>query len=909
MLARLWWKEYRVFGPVWLILVVAAALLQWLFLSANSLDSRNGALTIAALSWAVLYAFASGAASFAGERESKTLGFLDALPVSRWRLWLGKASFALVSTFGLALVLAGMAAVGTVNRDHLDNYSYGRIVRVFGTLMFEAAAWSLLWSSLSKNPLLAGVMGVLSLYVTAVVATQVISSPAIRAADYDVVGPEVVPVRYGLAFAALAVSALIMTWKPPGKTSPRSGRAVEAPAPIAIRTSSPGRSLIWQARREGWTTWLLVALVGLALPIVAGQSVYPFDRLLEVLLAALTSLVAGVSVFGTENASGSRRFLVHHGLRPVTVWWRKLLTWGIVLASILSLSMLIYWFFGISSPVPGPDPVQGIMLISLALANSFAVGLLCGMTITRRMTAALVGVIALVAVIPLQIGLVSNSMVPGWSAFLVPLIFVATSRAWAGDWLLEREGARPWLRLGAWLAIPSGMLTVAYVSYRAYGIPDVGPQYVGANLEGPAIAPDQNAAEAYRRAAALIIVDRKEPLHIEAVIESGWSQAVLDQEDNVVNRQPHAARVVVYWKNNLPAIEQARKASILPLGRFENVGRLTFDSEPDPSVQNIQTLATLIALDNRERLSRGDLPGAWDDILALFRMSNQLGTISPTLMQMTISARIHHRAVGLAFEWLGAPGQSPESFGRALSDLKGLPTLPNLAATMQIEASIIERTLDLSGDELADMLSRMHLLRNTSTLASLWFASLVSAPWERQRARRICRLIIARELPNITVDAYQRTVHPDLQSLRETELLNRSVSLTRFFLTNFEGAVVSLDRELVGRRALEQAVAIEAWKLGHNGQYPQTLDALVPGLLSRLPLDPFSGKPFHYVRSEGQEVRPPTTLPYFDESFHRRPTRPGQPLIYSIGPDREDDKGQTFTGNQWFLGDDVFAIP
>ncbi len=118
MLARLWWKEYRAFGPVWLILMGAAGLVQWFLISINQLESStNGALTPPALAWAILYAFAAGAAAFAGERESKTLAFLDALPVGRWTLWLGKTTFALVSTSGLALLLAAMAALWTKERD------------------------------------------------------------------------------------------------------------------------------------------------------------------------------------------------------------------------------------------------------------------------------------------------------------------------------------------------------------------------------------------------------------------------------------------------------------------------------------------------------------------------------------------------------------------------------------------------------------------------------------------------------------------------------------------------------------------------------------------------------------------------------------------------------------------------
>ena len=106
-----------------------------------------------------------------------------------------------------------------------------------------------------------------------------------------------------------------------------------------------------------------------------------------------------------------------------------------------------------------------------------------------------------------------------------------------------------------------------------------------------------------------------------------------------------------------------------------------------------------------------------------------------------------------------------------------------------------------------------------------------------------------------------------------------------------------------------RVVAIEAWKLGHDGQYPETLAALVPGLLASLPIDPYSGKPFGYVRSEGQSVIPPIYHD-FEPSEHQRPTRPGQPLIYSIGVDRTNNGGVGFhSSGQARVSDYVYAIP
>ena len=52
-------------------------------------------------------------------------------------------------------------------------------------------------------------------------------------------------------------------------------------------------------------------------------------------------------------------------------------------------------------------------------------------------------------------------------------------------------------------------------------------------------------------------------------------------------------------------------------------------------------------------------------------------------------------------------------------------------------------------------------------------------------------------------------------------------------------------RMVTRRRAATLLLALEAWKAQH-GRFPDTLDELVGTYLDRLPLDPYSGKPFLY---------------------------------------------------------------
>jgi len=69
-------------------------------------------------------------------------------------------------------------------------------------------------------------------------------------------------------------------------------------------------------------------------------------------------------------------------------------------------------------------------------------------------------------------------------------------------------------------------------------------------------------------------------------------------------------------------------------------------------------------------------------------------------------------------------------------------------------------------------------------------------------------------------------------------------------------------------RATRAGLACRIHK-GRTGQYPESLEALVPGLLDEVPIDPFTGKSFVYRRD--------------GEGF----------IVYSLGSNRKDDGGRS----------------
>jgi hypothetical protein len=78
------------------------------------------------------------------------------------------------------------------------------------------------------------------------------------------------------------------------------------------------------------------------------------------------------------------------------------------------------------------------------------------------------------------------------------------------------------------------------------------------------------------------------------------------------------------------------------------------------------------------------------------------------------------------------------------------------------------------------------------------------------------------------------------------------------------------------------ALALRAYRLEHSA-YPQKLDALVPGYLSKLPIDPFGTQSFGYQRS-GEKY-----------------------LLYSVGPDATDDGGRPIDNPSSLSGSNASA--
>lgn len=926
MLARLWWKEWRGNWPLLVAVALMAAGVQWTLELSEIWEVQTGALTLLALGFAAMYAFAIGSTAFAAERESRALGWLDTLPVSRPTLWTAKASFALGSTAALTLALVALAASGTVQRDPV-HYALTPMAINFGVLLVEAIAWSFFWSALMSQTLAAAALAVATVGLILAVATG-------RLGLYlnDLSGTA--GWRLSLALGALAASWVVMTRRPRPGRPPRVKRStplkevrpvgIEAetkaipaakarPAPRMAQAPSALRALVWETWREARKIWGIIAGVSLLLPVVL--LLIPDGRFnliaVSIFGGVLASLIAGVCVFALEDRARTYRFYLQLGVRPARVWVVKEAIWiGLMLpvwVPLLAISQIREPGFG------QPPPVSGL---ALCFATAFAAGQLCEMVLRRAITAALVGGLLMIALLLPQALMVASQLVPAWWLGFTPLILLLVSWAWSGDWLDDRPGLGRWARLALHLAVPYGLLAAAYIDYRARSVPDIAPPFSQADLKLAPIPEGANAADTYTLAIARrwnsgrIGPQMEEESHeIQRVISEGWD--------------PNAKLVVAWWRQNQRAIELTRHASEMEQAEFAALDHLSIGSSFYTTYFELKYLADALALDARERQFRGDLAGAWEDIRAIIRMAGHMMQRPTPIYQAAWTAALEGQAVQVGLAWAADPRQTPAGLRAALKDLGRLPELPKPTSSVLAEYVMAQRALDDPSTILSWFYPPPSGRWAASYQATLQF--FIAAPWEIERARRVVKLATTWQLQEARSEAWERArpVSIDRAGLRwppgpngqvitvdDIRSFEQSTPLSRQLIHEFTGIIEELDRETIRRRILTQVIALRVWALEHGGREPERLADLVPSVLERLPIDPYSGRPFGYVRSSGQVVstiRQASGMQVYVTHYGPQPTRPGQWLLYSIGPDGIDNRADSLNSSSH--GDIVFPLP
>jgi len=344
------------------------------------------------------------------------------------------------------------------------------------------------------------------------------------------------------------------------------------------------------------------------------------------------------------------------------------------------------------------------------MSSTLAISILCGMVIRRGTTAGTVALLVLILVMPPLIGLYAMRMLPSVFWLLVPLAFLAVSFGWSRDWMLDRPGARRWVKLAALLAGCFGALFAAYIAVRVEGVPTLDPVREAQIFQfttPTSVAAADNGADLYRQAAKSI---SQMPGEAYQVVQEGWN--------------PKAENVIAWYRDNARALELVRKAATMPACQFTPLDKLTVFSSSynaNSDMALISPIPTLLALSVLDHQARGDLDEAWNDLVVMFRIARQWSGAVP-VFQVWSSLSCERVALSRAVVWAADMRQTPERLRSALDAYRKLPPMPNAADPIRAEAQIIRNTEKLPRAELVEKI--LDLRAKGSEPSDIWMHKL-----------------------------------------------------------------------------------------------------------------------------------------------------------------------------------------
>lgn len=789
--------------------------------------------------------------------------------LQRRALKAGAAALVGAIVFPLLVMLPGslLNPVGILWRQ-------GTIWKLTATAAVEAVAWGILFALVCRRDRWAVVLAAAAGFLNCQLVTFLNAAVTIHARtvmmDLD---PWLLasPLRLGVAASVLAVDVwLALRWQAGLKHATIIDSRADA---------EPGSSLsrlIWQEWRQAWRTlFVLIAVMVFVLTAngAAGEAQFGMREPIAIGLVAILASLMGSCVFLAEQEGQQFRFFADRGVGLRVVWLSKLAVW-LPVAVIATHAIGFMALFGAVGPIEVHRIARAYDLNSLAPIPwiAFACGQLASMLIARGLVAGFVGLVLSGVVIAWHWLMLRLGVPLWWSVAPIPAALLAETWFRAPDWLLERCGRRPWLRLAAALFVPFVALSGSVAAYRVLEIPGGGPGFSPAEFVRPVTAEERETAELYGMAVAAIRPLPTDEIPFDANDDSQFARDGWD----------HATPLDRAWvERNHHAIERLLEISWRPACAFGDGG----GSDELPAISRSHGLSNyglkLLLLDARRLESEGDLDAALERYLSVVRISHHVATRGHLMGYGQMMEHFVNRRMPL---WAAHPDQTTDRLRRAIRELESLARAAPTPSDA-IKAEYLARRHDLDegpgpslnppgfreDEAIRFMLRRLlpfeqaraHRLLDCQTQQAIEKLDTVTAAmarddwvvrWFGDGANNATRVNF-HEWAGI--GAWQRTTATDVT-------MGDSGSWA---------SLAALDE--TQRRALRLILAIKAWQIEH-GELPKSLDQLVPAYFDRVPLDPWTGEPFGYE---------PAGFPiaFEFEQPARFTARLGQPILWSAG--------------------------
>ena len=322
------------------------------------------------------------------------------------------------------------------------------------------------------------------------------------------------------------------------------------------------------------------------------------------------------------------------------------------------------------------------------------------------------------------------------------------------------------------------------------------------------------------------------------------------------------------------AIEELRQASRLPYSRFP----LGYDSENPgiillPHLSLLKRSALVLELRAIAELQNGQSEKALDDVKLMLRLTDAIRTEPFWISQMVRIAMLQITLQPI-YEGLAEHKWSDAQLSEMDAELVKLNFVADYYLVMRGEMGYQDSLFgylrhhpkelyNLSGDFGGER----HL-----PLPSRIFIHLIPSGWFYQNQLHCARPMVELYLP--VMDASQQTISPgkvkkaDATITAQTRRLNPfNVTERMMMLPSLGNAASRFAHAQASADLARVAIALERYRLAH-GDYPESLDALAPQFMEKIPHDIIGGGPLHYRR-----------------------TNDGQFVLYSVGWNEKDDGG------------------